>query len=276
MPITIWSLNGARFVGKTPDEEAQTLKWLKGLSSEGAMVPDVLCLQDFRVSLLQYLRPLPHFHFAPMCYHHIWGKRELWGLCIASRYPINDISVHTAWGDGIVRDVQGIGDDNERMGPGDIVDELVLKSLNWVAIACSVLKTGEPKPYRVATHHGFWVRGGIPTAEQMQSTESVCGFLSRQSQKYRGIIYTADCNPDREGWVFQKYLESGARDYLPEHISTTLAKRHPAAKLGIRADHVMLWPDSFGWLTYRVGAVYMDSSPGSDHEMLCSVVSHNP
>src|SRR5258708_2348379 len=106
MSMTVWSLNGGCFVGKAPDEEPQTLKWLKSLSEPGATAPDVLCLQHFRASLLKYLNPLPHFHFAPMSRHKIWGKRELVGICIASRYPIDDIAIHYTWGDGIVRDVE--------------------------------------------------------------------------------------------------------------------------------------------------------------------------
>jgi hypothetical protein len=271
--LTAWSLNCGRFVGRTPDEEPQTLKWLKGLSESNATLPDVLCLQDIQVSMLKYLRPLPHFHFAPMTNHRIWGKRELWGICIASKYPLTDIAVHYTWGDGIVRDLEGIGDDNERMGPGNIVDELVLKSLNWVAIACSIRKTNNPKPFRIATHHGFWVRGGVPTPEQMRSTDSLRDFLARQGQKHHGVVYAADCNPDKEGKVMAKYLKSGGRDYLPSNIETTLAKHHPASKLGIKADHVMMWPNVFGEYTYDITDVYLDSSPGSDHDMLCFTVN---
>ncbi|MEK9180205.1 MAG: hypothetical protein AAB897_02225 [Patescibacteria group bacterium] len=273
--LTVWSLNGGRFVGNTPHEEPQTLKWLKGLSEPGATVPDVLCLQDFRVSLLQYLQPLPHFCFVAMANHKIWGKRELWGICIASRYPLNDIAVHYTWGDGIIRNLEGVGDDNERIGSGNIVDPLVLRSLNWAAVACSVCKPGDPAPWRIATHHGFWVRGGNSSPEQMRSTDSLCGFLAEQGRRHGGIVYTADCNPDKEGMVLRRYAESDGRDCLPQDVKTTLAEHHPAAKLGIKADHIMIWPDKDGKFTYDVTNVYVDPSPGSDHLMLCSTVSRH-
>ncbi len=274
--LTVWSLNGGNFVGKTPDEEPQTLKWLKGLSGSDATVPDVLCLQHFRVSLLEHMRPLPHFHFAPMGNHKIWGGRELMGICIASRYPLNDIAIHYTWGNGVVRDVEGLGDDNERIKPDDIADALVLKTENYVTMACTVSKPGDPRPWRIATHHGLWTRKGTTTPEQMQSTDSLCDFLAEQGRKYGSIAYAADCNPDKAGRVLSRYQESGGRICLPSHIETTLAAHHPAAKLGIKTDLTVLWPNSSGEFTCNITDVYMDPSPGSDHDMLCCTVSRQP
>ena len=179
--LTVSSINGARFVGRTPGEESQTLKWLKSLSESGAVVPDVLCIQDFRVSLLQYLRPLPHFHFAPMTNHKIWGKRELTGIVLASKYPLNDIKVcYTQvppdW-DGSIKDLDGVGDNNHRWG-GDRAEEAdrrVLETEWRVAIAASVIlpfMVGGSDKVRLSTHHGAWVSGGISTREQMDSTRT--------------------------------------------------------------------------------------------------------
>lgn len=215
MSMIVWSLNGGRFVGKTPDEEPQTLKWLKSLSASGAMIPDVLCLQDFRVSLLKYLGPLPNFHFSPWANFKIWGEKELVGICIASRYQLNDISIHYTWGDGIVRDLEGIGNDSQRIKPDDVADDLVLKTQNCVAIACSINKVGDPKPWRIATHHGLWTRNGVTTPEQMRSTDSLCKFLSEQGRGHDGIVYAADCNPDKEGKVLCRYSESGGAIIYP-------------------------------------------------------------
>ncbi len=274
MSLTIWSLNGARFVGKTAlEEEPQTLTWLKSLSEPDATVPDVLCLQDFRVSLLRHLRPLPHFHFVPLSNHKIWGKRELWGLCIASRYPVTDIAVHYTWGDGIVRDVEGVGDDNHRIKPDEVADSLVMKTENRAAVACTVRKPGDPKPYRIATHHGFWVRGGRSTPEQLTSTDSLCAFLQEESLKHGGLVYAGDSNPDKDGNVLKTYELSGGRIELPPEIKTTLAAHHPAAKFGIKSDLVVQWPNRLGEYTYKVENVFTDSSPGSDHDMLhCTVI----
>ncbi|MBU6500555.1 MAG: hypothetical protein KGJ89_03825 [Patescibacteria group bacterium] len=270
--LTVWSLNGGRFVGATPNEEPQTLKWLKKLSEPGAKLPDVLCLQDFRVSLLKYLRPLPNFHFAPMTNHKIWGKRELVGICITSKYPMNDIAIRHTWGDGIVRDLDGVDDNNQRIQPGDVADALVLKTENRVAVACTISKPDDPRLWRVATHHGFWVRGGNSNHNQLQSTSTLCNFLAEQGKRYGGIIYTADCNPDKEGRVLRRYSESCGRDCFPPHIKTTVAEHHQAAKFGIKPDHIMVWPNSSGRFTYDVTNVYVDPSPGSDHLMLCSTV----
>ncbi|MBI4065856.1 hypothetical protein HY412_01525 [Candidatus Kaiserbacteria bacterium] len=270
-PKTIWSLNGGRFLGKTPEEEGSTLTWLKGLSEPGTVVPDVLCLQDFRVSLLQYLRPLPHFHFAPMTSHKIFGKRELTGIAIASRYPLNDIRVHYTYGGGTIKDLDGVGNDNHRWS-GDRAEEAdrrVLETEWRVAVAVSVC--GPDGRYRIATHHGFWVRGGVPTAEQLQSTKSLCAFLLKDSDDFGGLVYIADCNLDKEGEVLRRYVASGARDCLPPEVKTTVVAHHPAAKFGAKPDRVMVFP-SGGNYRYDVFNVYMDPSPGSDHDMLCATV----
>src|SRR6185436_112486 len=112
--LKVWSLNGGRYVGRTSQEEPQTVKWLKSLSAPGADVPDVLCLQDFRVSMIPILvqSPLRHFHFAAMTNHLIWGEREVTGIAIASRYPLHNVEPCYTWGDGVIRDLEGVGNDN--------------------------------------------------------------------------------------------------------------------------------------------------------------------
>jgi len=268
-PLVLWSLNGNRFAGKTAADEPQTVAWLKGLSRLGATVPDILCLQDFRVSMLRYLSPLPYFSFVPMTHHTFGGWRELLGICIASQWPLNQVEIHHSWGDGIVRDLRGVGEDQRRIKPDELADQLVLQTQNRIAVACSVQRVGDSEPVRVATHHGFWVRDGIPTSHQMESTASVCDFLARQGRQYGGLIYAADYNPDKYGYVLDMYAKSGGRDALPAEITTTLAAHHPAARLGIRSDCVMSWPNAEGAYPYTVDDVYLDSTPGSDHAMIC-------
>jgi hypothetical protein len=274
-PLILWSLNGERFAGQTETDEPQTVRWLKGLSQEGAAVPDVLCLQDFRVSMLRYLNPLPYFSFVPMTRHLLWGRRELLGICIASKWPINEIEIHHTWGDGVVRDLLGVGEDQKRSQPDDVADRLVLQTQNRLAIACNVYRPGDSRPIRVATHHGFWVRNGISTPEQIQSTASLCNFLAMQGRKYDGLVYAADYNPDKDGRVLDMYSKSGGRDSLPPEILTTLAAHHPAAALGIRSDCIMTWPNKNGDYSYGVNDVYLDSTPGSDHDMLCCTVNRS-
>lgn len=268
-PLILWSLNGERFAGETPTKEPQTVAWLKGLSKVGTTIPDILCLQDFRASMLQYLTPLPYFSFVPMTRYMSWGLQELLGICIASRWPLNQIEIHHSWGDGIIRDLRGVGPDQKRIKPDDLADRLVLQTQNRVAIACSVQRASDSQPVRVATHHGLWVRDGVPTSEQMQSTASICGFLAKQGRQYGGLIYAADYNPDRNGYVMDMYIKSGGRDALPKEIATTLAPHHPAAQLGIRSDCIMTWPGSQGTYPYSIENVRLDLSPGSDHAMVC-------
>lgn len=271
-PLILWSLNGERFAGDSPLEDSATLSWLKGLSKPGSAVPDIFCIQDIRVSILQHLNPLPYFSFVPMTRHLFWGRREMLGICIASRWPLSDIEIHHTWGDRIVRDLLGVGDDHQRIKPNELADGLVLQTQNRVAIACSVHRSGDSEPVRVATHHGLWVRDGIPTPEQIRSTASICNFLASQGQKYGGLVYAADYNPDKNGCVLQMYCKSGGRDALPPEIATTLAPDHPAAQLGIRSDCVMTWPNADGAYPYTISDVHLDTSPGSDHAMVCCSV----
>jgi hypothetical protein len=273
--LSAWSLNGARFAGHSRDDTAQTLRWLQGLSQVHAELPDVLCLQDFRVSLVQYLRPLPHFCFVPMTNHMFFGEREPLGICIASRWPITHIDVHHSWGDGTLRDLEGVDERNERIKPNEVSDELVLRSHSRVAIACTVCCPGELAGLRIATHHGFWTRDGAVSEDQLTSTRSVATFLAEQARQYGGLVYLADYNPDKNGQVHDIYRRSGALDCLPSEITTTLAPDHPAAKFGIKSDCVMVWPDQNANYPYAVQEVALDASPGSDHLMLRSVITRS-
>jgi len=274
--LIVWSLNGARFAGSTRGEEPQTLRWLKALSQPGSDLPDVLCLQDFRVSLLAHLRRLPYFHFVPMTNSMYFGERELLGICIASRWPVSAIDVIQTWGEATVKDLEGVNGNNERTGPPDESDRLVLKTQNRVGLACTVCPPDLPAGIRIATHHGFWTRNGATTGQQLLSTQRMATFLAEQGRTHGGLLYMADFNPDKAGQVYRIYRESGAKDCLPAEFATTLAPDHPAAKLGVRSDCIMLWPDADGNYTYDVNRVQLDGSPGSDHLMLrahCAVRS---
>ena len=96
--MEIWSLNGARFAGSSVAETPPTMRWLTSLAAPDAKLPDVLCLQDIRVSVLPCLEGFPYFHFAPMTNAMYFGHRELLGICIASRWPITAIDVLPTWG----------------------------------------------------------------------------------------------------------------------------------------------------------------------------------
>ena len=124
----------------------------------------------------------------------------------------------------------------------------------------------------MATHHGFWTRDGACTPDQLRSTQSVTNFLVQQAGTYGGLVYLADYNPDKYGKVYAAYRASGAADWLPPDVKTTLAPEHPAARLGVKSDCIFTWPDAHGESTYSVFNVNLDDAPGSDHLMLrCSV-----
>ena len=226
--------------------------------------------------MLAELRPLPYFHFVPMTNSWYFGKRELLGICIASRWPITANDVISTWGDGVVRDLEGVDTNNERIADKALSDALVLKTQNRVAIACSVMAPGVSGGLRVATHHGFWTRDGESTPEQMQSTARVTEFLAAQGRTHGGLLYMADYNPDKHGKMHAAYISAGGRDWLPAGVETTLAHDHPAAKLGIKSDCVMTWPDEAGKYGLRVIDVRLDDAPGSDHLLLCCKVDRSP
>ena len=265
--LTVWSLNGGRFVGKTPGEEPQALKWMKSLADPNTPIPDVLMLQDFRVSLLPYLSRLPHFHFAPMTNHLIWGKRELVGILIASQHPIKEgLRVEYTWRDGYIKDLQGVDDKNQRIKPDEVADRLVLETECRVAIVCTIRDIG------FGTTHGFWVRGGVPTEKQMRSTEILAVFLRKDACGRGGLVLAADLNVDRENRVLGILEGIGGRDWLPSDIKTTVAATNPGAQFGAKPDRIMTFLNQSGRNPYDVTDVHTDDTPGSDHLMLCATV----
>ena len=274
MPITVWSINMRRCVEEAgPEVEAGTFKWLKTLAIPGTPIPDVLCLQDFRIELAPYLSRLPHITFAAMTDHLIWGERQLVGIAIASRHPLIHRMQEFTWGDGVIRRIEGVDDKNHRFDPKVMpdVDERVNKTEARRIIAATVVVDGVY--YRIATTHGFWTRGGEPTAEQAYSTGRLIGHLRSDSMKYGGSVLDADLNLDKKGVTLDQLTEGGGRDCLPPEIKTTLAPTHPAAKFGAKPDRVMLWPDRAGNYAYYVLEAHMDYSPGSDHGMLCTTIA---
>lgn len=267
--LTVWSLNGGRFVAETQQEEANTIRWLRSLSDLNIELPDVLCLQDFRLSLFCYLAPFPHFEFMPMTNHLIFGKRELVGIVIASRYPLTLVNREFTWGDGHIRDLMGIDNNNTRIKPYQVTDRLILQTEARCFLAATVQKEG--LQWRIATTHGFWTRGGTLTSEQRESTQRLCECALKDAHKHGGTILLGDLNLDTEGEILRVFAMHGAKDHPPSEITTTLAPSHPAAKFGAKPDRVMVWPNDLGQYPYHPARVVIDFSSGSDHGMLCTI-----
>jgi hypothetical protein len=273
--LRIWSLNLGRCVSKNRSEEAPTVTWLKSLPYlPTATLPDVVFFQDIPISkLVQFVVPLyPHFHFAPMTNHKIWGVREHVGICAAVRphLQIDNIRVVCTQGDGIIRDLDGINDENERWSDAALADKRVLETELRVMLGLTVVTPGED--FRFWTHHGAWVRGGESSDEQLASTEVVCQTLADDTWHSEGLVYVADCNIDKHNKVLDKYIGAGARDHHPEGVHTTLSSKHPSAKFGAKPDRTMDFADSKGDRPYAVSEVWFSDEPGSDHLMLMATV----
>lgn len=274
--LTVWTLNGSRFVGKTPDEKPQTVAFLEDLAKPGAKPPDVICIQDFRKSLTPLLKRagLVHHAFCPMTDHLIWGKREEVGVILASRFKLDDVKRYTLWGNGVLKKLKGVGDDNQRIRDADgtfyEADRLVLDTEDRIVVAATVMKPETPG-FRIATTHGFWTRGGVPTPEQRQSTADLCTFLEHDGFDHDGVILIGDLNLDKEGEVLRALEQAGARDHLPSDVATTLASHHPAAKLGLKPDRIMQFGDEWEQHRYDITGVTLHDV-GSDHLLLEATV----
>ncbi len=264
--MRIATLNLGRCLGKDPYDVSPTLAWVKGVGS-GAISPPahVLCLQDVPASVLGYLWQFQSI-FVPMTDHLIFGRREPVGIAIVSTFPLVDRALRFTHGDGILRDLQGVGNDNQRIEPSELADQLVLETESRVVLAATVM-LHDGRTIRVATHHGFWTRGGVHTDLQRRSTGILGRFLHTQGMQHGGVVFAADTNTDRGGEVIASLQEWDGRDFLPAEIQTTLAPHHPAAKFGAKPDRIMVFSGAKGY-PFSVENFRLDFSPGSDHGML--------
>ncbi|MDP2665505.1 MAG: hypothetical protein Q8P23_02595 [bacterium] len=238
--LKITSLNAGRLL------QERTRKYLERLASRDGM-PDILCLQDIPVRDLSILtETYPHIAFAPMTNHLINGVRAVVGISIVSRYFMTNIVHHTVWGDGKLKDLQGVNNKNERFPPTKETDDLIDTTEDRVAICVTVIKDG--RKYNIATTHGYWVRGGVSNDRQRQSTRKLLAFLHKEAMQRDGLLFVADMNPDRDGEVYRTMVSDIGMDNLhslmPKSVKTTLDPEHPASKKGIKvvADWICEWP----------------------------------
>lgn len=277
MPIEVWSINKRRDVAKAAADEERLLGWLRCLSSTSTKIPDVLCLQDFRVELATHLSRLPELAFAAMTDHLITSAdgtlvndRQLVGIAIASRYKLSNRFKPFTWGDGIIRPLQGVAH-NDRFRADSSGDDEIDHSEARRFIAATV-QYGEEQ-YRIGTAHGFWVRAGVPNARQRQSTERLAEHAAADAKKHGGLVVFADWNLDKDGDVDRILRASGAREQvLPEGVRTTMSTKI-GEHLGLKPDRIFQWPDAKGNYRYEVSDIYLSDAPGSDHLMLCGTVS---
>lgn len=224
--LKIMTLNVGRFL------QPRTRAFLENLA-KAKDVPDVLCIQDVPERDLSLFKHWPEKTFAPMTNHLINGERAVVGIAMFSRFPMTNVVSCTTWGDGVLKDLQGVNDKNERY-LGAESDRLVEKTEDRVAICATVVRDDET--FNIATTHGAWVRGGVPSDYQRQSTRKLIGFLKEEGQKRDGLLLVGDLNFGRGSEMYKLFTKDplcgGFTDRMPPEIESTLDPDHPASKSG--------------------------------------------
>ncbi|MFA6519711.1 MAG: hypothetical protein WCT41_02725 [Candidatus Paceibacterota bacterium] len=216
--------------------QQRTWGYLNGLVTGAEPAPDVLCLQDIPERDLPWLRrQWRHVAFAAMTNHLINGHRAVVGIAILSRYPMIYITRHTTWGNGKLKDLQGVNDKNERFPPTKETDDLIDTTEDRRAICVTVIK--DNRKYNIATTHGYWVRGGATSDRQRESTRKLLEFLTREGNARDGLFLAADMNFGRGGEMYQmvtagRHIAVGFSDKMPANIDNTLDPDHPFVKKG--------------------------------------------
>lgn len=261
MDLTIMSLNVGRLL------QNRTTQYLEALNGDRD-VPDVVCIQDLPYDGLPLLERWPHVTFAPMTNHYINGERAVVGIAIASRYFMTHIAHHTTWGDGTLKDLQGINEHNQRH-LGAESDRLVEATEDRVLVGATVIKEG--KRFHIATTHGMWVRDGVVNDVQRKSTRELCKRLGQMGHARNGLVLAADMNMARGGEIYTMVTEV-MHDCMPGDLETTLDPDHPFSKKGgtVVTDYVMMYPTSRRD-PYRVSNVRLVSGV-SDHMALFATI----
>lgn len=260
--LTVLSLNAGRMI------QGRTRAFLQDLATDESR-PDVLCLQDFPYHDLSLLERWSHIAFAPMTNHLINGMRAVVGIVIASRYFMTNIAHCTVWGNGVLKDLQGINDRNQRY-LGAKSDRLVEETEDRVATCAMVVKDGIE--YDIATTHGMWVRDGITNDVQRQYAGDTVDFLANEATVRGGLVLAADMNFGRGGEIYSMFTNA-FRDCMPPEIDNTLDPKHPIVKKGIRvvSDYIMTHDNGIFPGVYDVTNVRLHSG-ASDHCALLATI----
>ena len=261
--LTIMSMNVGRML------QPRTRAFIERLAHD-PNVPDVLCLQDIPYRDLSLFERWPYVTFGPMTNHIIGvgeeAKRAVVGIAVASRYFLTDIAHHTYWGDGTLKDLQGIKDNQRHLGEES--DRLVEATEDRLVICASVEKEGVG--YDLANTHGMWVRGGVTNDVQRQSMKRLRDILADEAQMRDGIVLASDLNFGRGGEIYDMFTEWLA-DRMPPEIDHTLDPEHPVSKKGIKvvSDHIMSCPEFLD--SYLVNDVKLHLGV-SDHAAISATI----
>jgi hypothetical protein len=246
----------------------RTQAFLNQLIADEVELPDALAIQDLPAwAVSSLMERFPHVAFAPMTNHFVNGERMVVGIALFSaRHVFMTNIVHTTyWGDGVVKDLEGINDQNERY-LGEESDRMVEATEDRILITATLQKGDDV--YDVATTHGMWTRGGITNDVQRQCMVSLRLELMLQAKNRNGLIFVGDFNAGRGTEMYQ-YLTEELVDHVPPDIETTLDPEHKASKRGINVvtDFVMEVPDPKGQLVQHVSNFLMLAGV-SDHQVI--------
>ncbi len=256
MPLKLLSLNVGRML------QPRTKAFLERLTQ-----PEVLLLQDFPYYDLPLLERYPHITFAPMTNHFVNGQRAVVGIAIASRFFMTNITHHTTWGNGVLKNLEGINNHNERH-LGAESDRLVEATEDRVLICVEVHKDGES--YQLATTHGMWTRGGEINRVQRSTMRHTRNILVREAQRRVGLVLAGDLNFFRDGELYTLYTEH-FRDCVPRSITTTLDLGHELSRKGFGVVVDYVWDCG---LKYEVQVSDVKTHAGaSDHMALTATIT---
>jgi len=255
MPLKIMSLNVGRML------QPRTKTFLERLSG-----PDVLLLQDFPFRSLPLLERYPHVAFAPMTNHIIWGHRAIVGIALLSKYLLTSVAYYTTWGNGVLKDLEGINDRNERH-LGAESDKLVEATEDRVAICTCVRKDADE--YNLVTTHGMWARNGVANDVQRKCTHELVNVLKLELMGRPDLVLAGDLNCARGGEIYNM-LTAVMQDEVPQNVVGTLDPDHPLSQKGIDTvvDYIMSARDGRATVS-DVGL----TSGISDHQALTATIT---
>jgi len=175
------------------------------------------------------------------------------------------------WGDGVLKDIKGVNDENQREFPTAGNDETINSTEDRVVVCATVCKDGAE--YNIATTHGMWVRDGVTNDVQRKCAHKLLCVFDVEAWNRKGLVLAGDMNFGRGSEIHQMFIDKGFCDCVPLEIDNTLDPDHPAVRKGIKVvtDYVMIRP-------FRDRDVYSVSDislhPGvSDHCALLATVS---
>lgn len=264
MSLNVGTLNVGRLL------QERTRAYLERVSMGTEPIPDVMCIQDIPFRDLGMFEWAPHIAFAPMTNHLINGVRAVVGIAIVSRYFMTDIAHYTVWGDGKLKDIKGVNDQNQRRFPTAENDEVINSTEDRVVVCATVCKDG--MEYNIATTHGMWVRDGVTNDVQRQCMTRLRNTLIGESYRRRGMVLAGDMNFNRGGEVYKMFTLDW-NDCVPFEVDNTLDPDHPVVRKGIKVvtDYVMTHK-GHNCDNYTVTDVRLQAGV-SDHCVLSATVS---